>query len=71
MSLIVNLASYRLLTGQDSAAAAVQESNVPSLDIMAAIVDLSAAEVELTDIDRQFCLKRRDRKYQNFEFMIT
>jgi len=50
--------SYRLLTGQDSAAAAVQRSNVPSLDIIAAIVDLSAAEVELTDIDRrEFCLK--------------
>ena len=32
---------------------AIQSSSVPNLDIIAAVVDLSAAEVELTTIDRR------------------
>ena len=45
--------SYRLVTGEVTAKAAIQASNVPGLDVIAAVVDLSAAEVELTNIDRR------------------
>ena len=45
--------SYRLITGEVSVKDAIQPSPVPSLDIIAAVVDLSAAEVELTTIDRR------------------
>ena len=45
--------SYRLVTGEVTAKAAIQESNVAGLDIIAAVVDLSAAEIELTTIDRR------------------
>jgi chromosome partitioning protein len=45
--------SYRLITGEVSVRDAVQPSAVPSLDIIAAVVDLSAAEVELTTIERR------------------
>ena len=45
--------SYRLVTGEVTAEAAIQQSNVVGLDIIAAVVDLSAAEIELTTIDRR------------------
>lgn len=45
--------SYRLVTGEVTAKAAIQKSNVVGLDIIAAVVDLSAAEIELTTIDRR------------------
>ena len=45
--------SYRLVTGEVSVREAIRPSAVPSLDIIAAVVDLSAAEVELTAIDRR------------------
>ena len=45
--------SYRLVTGEVTAKAAIQESKVAGLDIIAAVVDLSAAEVELTTIARR------------------
>ena len=45
--------SYRLITGEVTAKTAIQESNIAGLDIIAAAVDLSAAEIELTTIDRR------------------
>ena len=45
--------SYRLVTGEVSAREAILSTAVPSLDIIAAVVDLSAAEIELTTIDRR------------------
>ena len=45
--------SYRLVTGEVTAKAAIQQSNVSGLDIIAAVVDLSAAEIELATIDRR------------------
>ena len=45
--------SYRLVTGEVAAKSAIQKSNVAGLDIIAAVVDLSAAEIELTTIDRR------------------
>ncbi len=45
--------SYRLVTGEVSVRDAIQHSSVPSLDVIAAVVDLSAAEVELTTVDRR------------------
>jgi len=45
--------TYRLVTGEVTAKVAIQESNVAGLDIIVAVVDLSAAEIELTTIDRR------------------
>ena len=45
--------SYRLVTGEASVRETVRPSVVPSLDLIAAVVDLSAAEVELTTIERR------------------
>ena len=45
--------SYRLITGEVSARDAIKPSSVPSLDIIAAVVELSAGEVELTAVDRR------------------
>ena len=45
--------SYRLVTGEVSVRNAIKSSSVPSLDIIAAVVELSAAEVELTTVDRR------------------
>ena len=45
--------SYRLVTSECSAREAVQSTLVPRLDIIPAVVDLSAAEVELTDMERR------------------
>jgi chromosome partitioning protein len=45
--------SYRLVTGEVSVVDAIKASSVPSLDIIAAVVELSAAEVEQTTVDRR------------------
>ena len=45
--------SYRLVTSGCTAREAVQSTLVPRLDIIPAVVDLSAAEVELTDMERR------------------
>ena len=45
--------SYRLVTGEVSVSDTIKSSSVPSLDIIAAVVELSAAEVELTTVDRR------------------
>ncbi len=49
--------SYRVLTGETSASAACQATNIKALDVLPAIVDLSAAEIELADVnEREFRL---------------
>ncbi len=45
--------SYRLVTGEGDVSNAIKPSSVPNLDVIAAVVDLSAAEVELTTVDRR------------------
>ena len=50
--------SYTLLAGNSTASQAIQPTQVPRLDIIPTVVDLSAAEVELSDMpDREFRLK--------------
>jgi chromosome partitioning protein len=61
--------SYTLLAGNSTADQAVQPTQVPRLDIIPTVVDLSAAEVELSDMpDREFRLKsallKISHKYQ-------
>ncbi len=49
--------SYRILTGETSAAEAVLPTLVPRLSILPAVMDLSAGEVELSDLEgREFRL---------------
>jgi chromosome partitioning protein len=45
--------SYRLVLGECSAEDAARSTVVPKLDIIPAIVDLSAAEIELTHMDQR------------------
>ena len=45
--------SYRLITGEVGIQEAIKSSSVPGLDIITAVVDLSAAEIELTGVDRR------------------
>ena len=45
--------SYGLLAGEGTADMAIQPTQVPRLDIIPTVVDLSAAEVELTEMDRR------------------
>ncbi|AGH49754.1 chromosome segregation ATPase [Sphingomonas sp. MM-1] len=45
--------SYELLTGDASVAEAVIATKVPRLDLIAATVDLSGAEIELIDFDNR------------------
>ena len=45
--------SYRLVTGPCSAQDAVTSCIVPHLDILPATMDLSAAEIELSDLERR------------------
>ena len=50
--------SYSVIAGNSDADTAIQATQVPRLDIIPTIVDLSAAEVELSDMpDREFRLK--------------
>ncbi len=45
--------SYRLVTGECSASEAIRPTIVPRLSLLPAVIDLSAAEVELSDMDRR------------------
>jgi chromosome partitioning protein len=50
--------SYRLLTGEVTAVEACHKTDISGLDVLPAVVDLSAAEIELTEVeDREFRLK--------------
>lgn len=64
--------SYSLIAGSSDADAAIQATQVPRLDIIPTIVDLSAAEVELSDMpDREFRLKREVRKIsKQYQYII-
>ena len=58
--------SYRLLTGEVNASEACCKTDVSGLDILPAIVDLSAAEIELADVDaREFRLQTELRMVVN------
>ena len=48
-----NANSYRLVTGQCTSQDAVKNCIVPQLDILPATMDLSAAEIELSDLERR------------------
>ena len=61
--------SYSLIAGSSRADEAIQTTQVPRLDMIPTVVDLSAAEVELSDMpDREFRLRgaisRISHKYQ-------
>ena len=50
--------SYRLLTGEASAVDACHKTDIARLDVLPSVVDLSAAEIELAEIQaREFRLK--------------
>ena len=50
--------SYRLLTGEVEASEACHKTDIAGLDVLPAIVDLSAAEIELAEVDaREFRLQ--------------
>ena len=50
--------SYSLIAGSSQADEAIQTTQVPRLDMIPTVVDLSAAEVELSDLpDREFRLR--------------
>ena len=49
--------SYRLITGEVDTSKACCKTDISQLDVLPAIVDLSAAEIELVDVDaREFLL---------------
>ena len=51
--------SYSLIAGSSMADEAIQTTQVPRLDMIPTVVDLSAAEVELSDMpDREFASQR-------------
>ena len=64
--------SYRILTGEASAAEAVLPTLVPRLSILPAVMDLSAAEVELSDLEgREFRLANAlESQRQKFHYII-
>ncbi|MGB2440547.1 MAG: ParA family protein [Candidatus Puniceispirillaceae bacterium] len=64
--------SYRILTGETSAAEAILPTLVPRLSILPAVMDLSAAEVELSDLEgREFRLANALESHrQNFHYII-
>ncbi len=45
--------SYELITGEVNAREMIKQSSVEGLDIIAAVVDLSAAEIELSDLEQR------------------
>ena len=53
-----NWSSYDLLTGNCSVAEATIATKVPRLDLIAATVDLSGAEIELVDVEHRRALCR-------------
>ena len=64
--------SYRILTGETSTAEAILPTLVPRLSILPAVMDLSAAEVELSDLEgREFRLANAlESQRQNFHYII-
>lgn len=64
--------SYSVIAGKSDSDTAIQATQVPRLDIIPTIVDLSAAEVELSDMpDREFRLKAALRKISNqYQYII-
>jgi chromosome partitioning protein len=64
--------SYSVIAGNSDADTAIQATQVPRLDIIPTIVDLSAAEVELSDMpDREFRLKTEIRKIsKQYQYII-
>lgn len=64
--------SYKLITSGCSASDAVQTTLVPRLDIIPSVVDLSAAEVELTDMpQREYQLAQRLSEISyNYHYVI-
>ncbi len=64
--------SYRLVLGECSAEDAARSTVVPKLDIIPAIVDLSAAEIELTDMEqREYRLEQAISKISHkYQYVI-
>ena len=64
--------AYRVLTGECSAAEAIVPTLVPRLSILPAVMDLSAAEVELSDLKaREFRLSNAlETQRQYFHYII-
>ncbi len=64
--------AYRVLTGECSAAEAIVPTLVPRLSILPAVMDLSAAEVELSDLKaREFRLSNAlEAQRQYFHYII-
>ncbi len=64
--------SYSVIAGSSTADVAIQATQVPRLDIIPTIVDLSAAEVELSDMpDREFRLKMAIRRIsKQYQYVI-
>ena len=64
--------AYRVLTGECSAAEAIVPTLVPRLSILPAVMDLSAAEVELSDLTaREFRLSNAlEAQRQYFHYII-
>jgi len=64
--------TYRVLTGECSAAEAIVPTLVPRLSILPAVMDLSAAEVELSDLkEREFRLSNAlEAQRQYFHYII-
>ena len=64
--------SYRILTGEVGAGEAILPTLVPGLSILPAVMDLSAAEVELSDLDgREFRLsKALESQKEQFHYII-
>ena len=59
--------SYSLIAGSSRADEAIQTTQVPRLDMIPTIVDLSAAEVELSDLpDREFRLRSAISKISKY-----
>jgi chromosome partitioning protein len=64
--------SYSVIAGSSDANVAIQATQVPRLDIIPTIIDLSAAEVELSDMpDREFRLKAAIRQIsKQYQYII-
>ena len=64
--------SYRMISEQSEANQAIQKTQVPGLDIIPTVMDLSAAEVELTDMPhREFMLADSINKIsKHYQYVI-
>lgn len=64
--------SYSLIAGSSRADEAIQTTQVPRLDMIPTVVDLSAAEVELSDMpDREFRLRSAISKIsKQYQYVI-